>query len=183
MIRTERLCLKEHTNDNLKKLYKWFNDEELAYYNDNEPYEQQDLSAIKKYLENRLLLCGFKDNKDIIHLGIHKKEGDLIGYCMIAHIDRFNKKCKIGLTLGEKKEWGKGYGKEVIKALLDYCFSEIKMNRVEVEIYSINKRSIKLFEEFGFKKEGVLRKSVLKNEKYVDEYIYGLLKNEWEQCK
>lgn len=180
MLKTERLYLKDHTSDNLKKLYNWFNDEELAYYDDDEPFEPKDLDTIEKFLNNRLIKCGLKDDKDIIHLGIHKKEGELIGYCMIAYIDKFNKKCKLGMILGEKKEWGKGYGKEVIKSLLNYCFNELEMNRVGVEIYAINERSIKIFERFGFKKEGTLRKSVLKNNKYVDEYIYGLLKSEWE---
>lgn len=98
---------------------------------------------------------------------------------MIAYIDKFNKKCKLGLTIGDKNEWGKGYGKEVVESLVNYCFTDLGLNRIVAEIFSINERSIKIFEDLGFKREGTLRNSVLKNGQYVDEYIYARLNSDY----
>lgn len=176
MIKTDGLYLKEHTSDNLTKLYKWLNDEELLYFDDDEPFQPRELDDVRKYLENRLMKCGFADKQNIIHMGIHKHDGNMIGFCMIAYIDEFNKKCKLGLTIGDQSEWGKGYGTEVVEALVNYCFTVLGLNRIAAEIFSINERSIKIFENLGFSREGTLRNSVLKNGQYVDEYIYARLK-------
>jgi RimJ/RimL family protein N-acetyltransferase len=180
MIKTDRLILKDHTKENLEKLNSWFNDKELSFYDDEEPFTLQDLDETEQYLVNKLISSGFNANKNIIHIAIHTKEGSLIGYCMIALIDKHNKKCKIGLTIGEKSQWGNGYGKETLQTLIEYCFSFLGMNRITAEIFSMNKTSIRLFEGLGFKKEGTIRKSVLKKSEYVDEYIYGLLYDEWK---
>ncbi len=183
MIKTDRLILKDHSINNLAKLHKWFNDEEISYYDDEDFFTHQDLEETQQYLENRLLQCGFNAKKNILHIAIHTHNNTLIGYCMIAFIDRYNNKCKIGLTIGEKSEWGKGYGKEVVKALIEYCFLNLRLNRISAEIFSINKASIHLFENLGFNREGIIRQSVIKDNKYIDEYVYGLLRDEWETNK
>lgn len=63
----------------------------------------------------------------------------------------------------------------MVEALVNYCFTVLGLNRVAAEIFSINERSIKIFENLGFNREGTLRNSVLKNGQYVDEYIYARL--------
>lgn len=55
------------------------------------------------------------------------------------------------------------------------------MNRIGVKIFSFNERSINLFENVGFIREGVVRELVYKKGKFEDEYIYGLLKCEWKK--
>ena len=67
--------------------------------------------------------------------------------------------------------------------LIQKCFNNIykNMNRIGVEIYSFNERSIKLFESLGFVREGVIREQVYKKGKFSDEYIYGLLRQEWKK--
>ncbi|MGG7165282.1 GNAT family N-acetyltransferase [Clostridium ihumii] len=67
--------------------------------------------------------------------------------------------------------------------LIQKCFNNIytNMNRIGVEIYSFNERSIKLFESLGVVREGVIREQVYKKGKFVDEYIYGLLRQEWKK--
>jgi RimJ/RimL family protein N-acetyltransferase len=55
------------------------------------------------------------------------------------------------------------------------------MNRIGVEIYAFNERSIKMFENVGFVKEGIIRQLVFKKNNFEDEYMYGLLKSEWKR--
>ena len=156
------------------------NDPELLYYDDSEPepYIKKSKERLKQIM-NRFINSTPDKKNEIIHFAIHKKKDDqLIGYCMIAYIDNYHKKCNFGISLGEKTEWGKGYGKEVLREIIRYCFEDLDMNRIGAEIYSHNERSIKLFEKAGFKKEGVLRQSVLKKGKYLDEYVYGLLRED-----
>ncbi|MGM0640664.1 MAG: GNAT family N-acetyltransferase [Thermotogota bacterium] len=178
---TNNLIIKPHTKDNKELLYKWMNDANLAYYDDEdpEPYEGPSWEKMEKIME-RFIKSTPEKNGDIIHLAIHKKDSnDFIGFTMIALIDKYHKKCHLGLTIGNKEEWGKGYGTEVVKAMIKFAFNDLKMNRVGAEIYSHNIGSIKIFEKSGFKKEGIIRQSVLKNSHYKDEFIYGILKEEY----
>lgn len=96
----------------------------------------------------------------------------LIGCGDIAHVDSYNQRCDLGITLGyDKQNWGKGYASEALRAAIAFCFNELSMNRIEAEIYEFNLRSIRLFEGLGFTKEGVKRQYVLKDGVYKDEYI------------
>lgn len=178
MLETKRLFLKPHTLENAEKMNKWANDPELAYYDDDEPERTEPLPVerTRRYLER----ITTEEDEGIIRFGIHKREDDsLIGLCMIAFIDRYNKNCKIGISIGEKSEWGKGFGSEVIAEIVRYCFEDLDMNRIGAEIYAFNQRSMKLFEGAGFKREGIIRELVYKKGRFEDEYIYGILRSEW----
>jgi RimJ/RimL family protein N-acetyltransferase len=178
---TERLTLKPHTLHNVEKIHAWENDPALLFYNDDQPEDRQpdSLAETHKYVER---IMQPDPERNIIYYAIHKKETDsLIGYGMIAFIDSYNRRCRLGITIGEKEEWGKGYAREALVAVINYCFQTLDLNRVGVEIYAFNERSIHLFEHLGFQREGVIRQAVWKNGAFADEYIYGLLKSEW-QC-
>jgi RimJ/RimL family protein N-acetyltransferase len=178
-VETERLILKPHTLDNLEKMHRWENDPELLYYNDDQPEDRQpdSLEETRQYLER---IMQPQPEANLIHFAIHKKaDGDFIGYGMLAYIDRYNRRCRMGITIGEQAEWGKGYARETLQAVIDYCFESLGLNRISVEIYDFNERSIRLFEDLGFRREGVVRQAVFKRGAFADEYIYGLLREDW----
>ncbi|MDP3024290.1 MAG: GNAT family protein [candidate division Zixibacteria bacterium] len=180
-LETERLLLTPHTLANVECMHLWENDADLLYYNDNQPEDREPdtLEDIQQYLTEIM-----QDNPvpKTIYYAVHKKANQqLIGYGMIALIDRYNHQCKLGIVIGEKQEWGQGYAKEVLQAVITYCFTTLDMNRIGAECYAINERSIRLIEHLGFKREGVVRESVLKKGEFADEYIYGLLRREWNE--
>lgn len=180
-LETSRLIIKAHTFDNAEKLLQWDNNKELLYYNDNKPVNSKPVTIeeIHTFINDS---SQEKSHSKLIHYAIHKKPIlDLIGYGMIAFIDYYNRQCKLGIVIGNKDDWGKGYAKEALKEVINYCFTSLKMNRIGAEVYAINQRSIYLFEHLGFKREGTIRDSVLKDNNFVDEYLYGLLKSEWEK--
>lgn len=174
---TPRLILKPHTLANVSKMHQWENDAELVYYSDCPPpdREPETVAQIEQYVER--IIAG---KPGIIYYAIHQKEPEqFIGYGMIAYIDSYNGSCRMGIVLGERDVWGQGFGKEALTAVINYCFHDLGLHRIGVEIYAMNGRSIRLFESLGFQREGVVREAVLKDGVYVDEYIYGLLKKEW----
>lgn len=179
-IETARLVLKPHTIENADQLNRWENDPELIYYNDDqpEPYSSLPLEETLKYIQRHIEVS---PNGQAVHYAIHKKEDGLfIGYGMIAFIDRYNRSCRLGITIGDKNKWGQGYAREALLAVIHYCFNNLGMNRIGAEIYAFNTRSLALFEKLGFKREGVLRQCVFKQGKFEDEYLYGLLREGWE---
>lgn len=177
---TLRLILKPHTMANAELMNAWTNDPELLYFDDDlpEPYRHSPMERTHAFIQRNLKPSL---ENETLHWGIHLRDSDrMIGYCMAAFIDPYHRKCKFGMTIGDKSVWGQGYGREVVDRIVAFCFETLNMNRIQCEIYDFNERSIRLFESAGFRREGTCRQSVLKKGHYVDEHVYGLLKEDWE---
>ncbi len=180
-LRTARLILQPHTMHNAAKLNEWFNDPDLTYFDgeEQETLKAEPLGKTQAYLK-RILQP--QPDADIIHYAIHKRADErLIGYGQIARIDRYNRRCLLGITIGEKSEWGRGYAQEALSAVIEYCFAVLRLNRIGAAVYDFNHRSIQLFEGLGFCREGTLRQNVLKQGEFADEHLYSLLRAEWEK--
>jgi RimJ/RimL family protein N-acetyltransferase len=178
---TKRLVLKPHTKNSLAWLNATFNDPDEGYYNGDEPPKErpETLEETRKILDR---ILNRPPDADIIDYAIHKKDTDeLIGCGMIALINRYNRRCSLGISLGWNKEnWGKGYAGETLQAIVSYCFTELELNRIEAEIYEFNDRSIRLFERYGFQREGKRRQYIFKEGVLKDEYIFSLLYEDWK---
>jgi ribosomal-protein-alanine N-acetyltransferase len=181
-ITTQRLILKPHTPANLAWFHTLINDEDEKYYDGDDP-PTPGPEPIEKAQTMFDRILNRSPDSGIIDYAIHKKDGDvLIGCGDIAHIDSYNQRCDLGITMGyDKKNWGKGYASEALRAVLAFCFNELSMNRVGAEVYEFNLRSIRLFEGLGFTKEGAKRQFILKDGNFKDELIYSLLKKDWEK--
>ena len=70
-----------------------------------------------------------------------------------------------------------------LQAIIAYCFNELGMNRIGAEIYEFNTHSMRLFERNGFRLEGTKRQFIFKDGSFKDEYLYSLLREEWESEK
>lgn len=178
-IATPRLILERPATRIASRLLAWQTDAELLFLSDDseEMACAEDISEVLARW-NRL------DREDLLVFSIVTRGGeDPIGYVQVANIDRHNRSCDIGMLIGEKAYWGKGLGKEALQAIVRLCFEELGLNRIGGEIYSINPRSIRLFEACGFVREGVARERVLKTidgePRFVDAHYYGLLHREW----
>jgi RimJ/RimL family protein N-acetyltransferase len=178
-LRTPRLVLKPHTLDNAEKVNAWDNDPEIRYYSDDNP-EDRARDSIEDTRHRLECMSHAPADGHIIHYAIHRRESqDLIGFGMIACVDPHNRRCKLGIVVGDKSQWGRGLGREALTAVIEHCFSALGMNRIGAEVYAINGRSVRLFEGLGFRREGVIRQVVLKRGRFEDEYVYGLLAQEW----
>ena len=67
----------------------------------------------------------------------------------------------------------------MIDKTLEFAFEDIKLHRVELDVYSFNQRAIYAYEKAGFKHEGVLRDAVKDGETYADVILMAILENEW----
>ena len=75
--------------------------------------------------------------------------------------------------------WGKAYMDEALRALLNYGFGELKLNRVEADIDPRNEASARSLERLGFRKEGYLRERWIVGDEVSDTALYGLLHRDW----
>ena len=119
-------------------------------------------------------------------LAIEIKKGrawKLIGNCGVFDIDSTARSAELGIMIGDKSEWNKGYGSETMSLLLRHCFETLNMNRVSLRVYTANVRAVRAYEKAGFQMEGRLREAVYKNGKYDDVLVMSVLRADWDQRK
>ena len=85
----------------------------------------------------------------------------------------------VGLGIGERDFWGKGYGTDVMKVILRYAFTEINMKRVTLTVFEYNPRAIRSYEKAGFRHEGRMRAVLNKEGRRWDMLTMGVLRTEW----
>lgn len=106
-------------------------------------------------------------------------EGRIAGVIGFLEIDWANRKTELGYWLGEPYQ-GKGIMTMSCRALIDFAFSRLKLNRVEILAAEGNTKSRAIPERLGFTQEGVLREAERLNNRYADSVVYGMLRREWE---
>ena len=105
-------------------------------------------------------------------------QGSIAGVVGFHEMNWSNKSASIGYWLGAEFQ-GKGVMTKACKALVDYAFGELKLNRVEIRCGEGNSRSRAIPERLGFTKEGIIRDAEWLYDHYVDDVVYGVLSREW----
>lgn len=124
-----------------------------------------------------MCLKGFAENKSITTVIMYK--GEIDGVAGFNEIDWSNKIAYIGYWLGEPFQ-GKGIMTKVAKALTEYAFNELHLNKVEIRAAVENKKSRGIPERLDFVNEGRIRQGEWLYDHYVDHVVYGVLAEEWK---
>lgn len=172
MIRGEKVTLRSLEDDDSEMLRGWRNDPELSQYACNAiPISQ---------IEQRTWYDGYAKNKTYQVFIIEDEAKDPIGYCLVKNLDHLNRNAEIGGYLIPKVQ-GKGYGKDVFKTLMKYCFKELNMHRVYLQVFAFNTRAVQLYEKLGFKIEGTFRDAFFKQGRYQDLVQMSILEAEFKK--
>ncbi len=103
---------------------------------------------------------------------------NIVGRIGLHHINHHNKIAEIGYWLANGQQ-GRGIITKCCTALIDHGFTQLGLNRFEIKCATTNDKSRAIAEKLQFKQEGVLRKAELLNGKFIDLYLYSMLKEEW----
>jgi len=115
------------------------------------------------------------------HFAIIDLETDeLLGNCGLENVDMTNRNAEVGLFIGDKENWSKGYGTEALKLLLDFAFNIRNLNNIILHVFAFNERAVKSYKKVGFKEIGRRRKSYFAVGKYHDEISMDILSDEYE---
>lgn len=133
----------------------------------------KNVSDSKHFIEGTLKQFG---NNDGFQAGIWYK-GELAGVIGLHGINWANKATSIGYWLGEGFR-GKGLMTAACQAVIDYGFTELGLKRIEIRVATENYKSQAIPERLGFQKEGCTRSAEFLYDRYVDHYVYGLIKED-----
>ena len=103
----------------------------------------------------------------------------LVGNCSFFDLDWRNRCCEIGIFIGVKEFWGRGYGTQVMRLMLNYGFNTLNLNRVYLRVYESNPRGIRCYEKAGFRHEGRLRQAIFQDGHYIDLLMMSVIRSEW----
>ncbi|CEG23906.1 Putative ribosomal N-acetyltransferase YdaF [Planococcus massiliensis] len=107
-------------------------------------------------------------------------KGEIVGVGGFNQINPANKTAYIGYWIGKDYQ-GHGIMTRTAKALTDYAFSELKLNKVEIRVAVGNTKSRSIPERLGFVQEGTIRQAEWLYDHYVDHVVYGMLAEEWNK--
>jgi RimJ/RimL family protein N-acetyltransferase len=103
---------------------------------------------------------------------------ELIGNCGYLEIDNLNQIAEVGIFIGNKEFWNKGYGTEALMLLIDYGFKALNLHNILLKVFSFNERAIKCYEKAGFKIIGKRREALNRGGKKFDAIFMDILYDE-----
>lgn len=161
-------------NEDLKTIGSWHEDAGFARLFDATPAAPRSATELAQWLEE-----AHKDKHGFLFAIRPVHEDGLLGYIELDGILWTSGNAWLGMGLGERSDWGKGYGTEAMQLALTFAFDELNLHRVQLSVFAYNERAIALYEKLGFVREGTYREHLRRNGQYYDMYLYGLLRREW----
>ena len=171
----ERVRLRAAEHEDVKKFHEWVNDPEVT--RGLAMYLPMSLTDEENWF-NSLAKRDPKEKPLVIEVR-KGKTWKMIGNCGVFDVEPVNSSAELGIMIGDKSEWNKGYGSEVMALLVCHCIETLNLNRVFLRVYTDNIRAVRSYEKAGFVLEGRLREAVYKFGKYEDVLIMSVLRSEW----
>jgi RimJ/RimL family protein N-acetyltransferase len=108
-------------------------------------------------------------------------DGRTIGSAWLSAIDWRNRQAWQGMVIGERAEWGKGYGSDVVRLRTAFAFEELGLERLETSCLAVNVGMQRALTRSGFRKIGVRQHRFFLQGAWHDEWLYELLRSEWRE--
>ena len=151
----------------------WLNDPDVGRYLETR-YQPWSQARLERYIAQ---LDG--SQHDFL-FGICLRENDRhIGNIKLGPVNWIHRFGEVGLLIGEKDLWGKGYASEAIGLLCDFAFGTLNLHKLKAGCYADNQGSARAFVRNGFVEEGRLRQQWLMDNQYQDSLLLGLLRDDY----
>ena len=177
-IYTERLVLRRFTVDDAQAMYdNWANDERVCRFLSWRPHESGE--ATKQLLEG---WCDAYKNDTTYNWAI-EFDGTVIGSISVVEIKERHERAELGYCMGYAY-WNKGIMSEAAKAVIDYLFMEVGVNRIDISHAVKNPASGRVAQKCGLTYEGTKREFFKASSgEFLDVSYYGILRSEWKKQK
>lgn len=176
MLQGHKVLLRAFRRSDLELLCQYNNDLEVELAGGGDAPMPQPLERLLAEFDAE----SAKGGRDNCNFAI-EADGKFIGQCALFHFDNVAQTAELGITIGDKAYWGRGYGREAIALLLDYAFRQRNLRKVWLSTNGTNERAIRAYQACGFVVEGRLRQHVWSNGQYTDSVTMGVFREEWEQ--
>lgn len=159
---------------------RWERDSEFHRLADSEPAR---LASEKSYKESfeKLIEKPIPPNRYPFMIRV-LSDDKIIGFLGLW-VDLFHADAFVGIAIGEREYWGRGYGTDAMRLGLQYAFHELNLRRVTLALHAYNTRAQRSYEKAGFRLEGRTRQDALHESQHTDTLWMGILREEWEALR
>jgi len=128
----------------------------------------------------KLILQDMIKNHAKVFAIVDLESDKLLGNCSLFRINERNRKAEVGIFIGDKDYWNKGYGSEALSLLIDYGFNILNLNNIMLEVFSYNERAISSYKKVGFREIGRRREAIIIAGEKHDEIYMDILAHEFK---
>lgn len=164
VIRLRCLC-REDVGD---KYLGWMHDPDVNRYLEIRHNLPADVSDLVKFVDF------VNDSPDSILFGIFLQDGTHIGNIKLGPINVTNQRTEIGLLLGDRQHWGKGYATCAIRLVSDFAFRDLRLVRLTAGMHEPNRGSFRAFLKAGYSHEGTAYSYWQSEGQSIDQLWLGL---------
>lgn len=175
MLKGPRLTLRAVTRDDLPRYVKWLSDEEVIRH--LSLYLPMTIDDESEWFESQ------RKNSSVHNFAMELNDGTHIGSVGLMNIDQRIQMAELGIVIGDKTQWGKGYGGEAIDLLLAFSFNTLNMNRIYLRVDTDNVYAIRCYKRCGFVTEGEYRQVTFRNGQFGNQLFMSVLKSEYQDKK
>jgi RimJ/RimL family protein N-acetyltransferase len=176
MLQGVRVLLRSISRDDLPKLWAFNNDLAVELAGGGDPPLPQSLARLQAEFDQEAAKGGRDATKFTIEV-----DGKCIGSCALFNANATAQTCELGIGIGDKDYWGRGYGRESIRLLLRYAFRYLNCRKVWLRVHGANERAVRAYLACGFVEEGRQRAHVWSNGAYDDLLLMGIHREEWRE--
>jgi len=171
----KKIYLRPLGRDDLGDVYlSWLNDSAINRYLESGVFPST-RDGLEKYYEQVI------NSQNQVMLAIVEKETDKhIGNVKLGLINWVHRKATFGILVGEKEFWGRGFGSESTRLMVEYGFYRLNLNRIDLGVYLEHAGAVRAYEKVGFKVEGQLRQDLFHEGVFKDRLWMGLLRSEYK---
>ncbi len=169
-----RIYLRPLELEDSRLVVEWMNDREVLRY-------LTKTIPINSFREEEFIRTLYKDEKSL-HLGIVVREDHrLIGRISLVNIDLISRTAELSLVIGDRTAWGRGYGVEADALMLHYGFGFLNLHKIYAYVLEAHQNSVRILEENGLTREGVLREHIFRDGRYHNVLLYSVLAREFQR--
>jgi RimJ/RimL family protein N-acetyltransferase len=174
IIRGEQVYLRPAERSDVPTFVRWFNDADVLR---NLAMSAPMSEASETGWFDRMLAA---QGKTAYHFVICLLADDRpIGTIGLEGVNLQDGVAEFGIAIGEKTEWGKGHGTDALRAICDFGFGELRLERIGLMVYAGNDRERRSYEKAGFTHEATMRRAHFARGQHHDVHVMGLLRDEW----
>jgi len=172
MLKGEKVLLRPMQEADIARQHEFNQDPEIYLLDGDYPHVAPWYEA-QSFYESRT-----KFNESIAPFAI-EADGIYIGFCSLMSLRHPLRNFELGIMIGDRAYWGRGYGRDTVRTLLHYGFHHLAGRRIALTTHVKNERAIRCYQACGFIEEGRPRQVIWIDGGYVDLVNMSILRDEW----
>jgi RimJ/RimL family protein N-acetyltransferase len=153
LARGELIILRAKTLDDAQQDYAWRRDPELATFDAARPYYGSYYDYLAIFRDELNYPSPYRRT-----IAVVDQDGKHVGNVMYYNVDYGRREAEIGVTIGLREFWGRGYGTDLISTFVRYLFDTMELDRIHLKTLDWNLRAQRCFEKVGFHRYGTSKR-------------------------